>query len=40
MMIDYYNTEQFKPLYDFMVSCIPDHIKEEYNLKIQGEIRA
>lgn len=34
VMIDYYNSEQFKPLYDFMVSCIPDHIKEEYNLQL------
>ena len=34
IMIDYYNTEQFKPLFDFMMSCIPDYIKEEYNLKV------
>ncbi|HRG61505.1 MAG TPA: Fic family protein [Burkholderiales bacterium] len=34
MMIDYYNTEQFDPLLNFMLSCIPDYIKEEYNLKV------
>lgn len=34
IMIDYYNTEQFKPLFEFMMSCIPDYIYEEYNLKI------
>ncbi len=33
VMIDYYNTEQFEPLFDFMVSCIPAHVKEEYNLE-------
>ncbi len=34
VMIDYYNSKQFQPLFDFMVSCIPDHIKEEYNLQL------
>ena len=34
IMIDYYNTEQFDPLLNFMLSCIPDYINEEYNLKV------
>lgn len=34
VMIDYYNAEKFNLLFDFMVSCIPDYIKEEYNLQL------
>jgi len=32
-MIGYYNTEQFQPLFNFMISCIPDYVIEEYGLR-------
>lgn len=31
-MIKYYDHEEFETLFDFMLLCIPEHIKEEYNL--------
>lgn len=31
-MIKYYDSEDFESLFNFMYSCIPDYIKEEYDL--------
>lgn len=32
-MIKYYDSEDFESLFNFMYSCIPDYVKEEYNLQ-------
>lgn len=31
-MIKYYDSEDFESLFNFMYSCIPDYVKEEYDL--------
>lgn len=31
-MIEYYDSENFAILFDFMISCIPDYVIEEYGL--------
>lgn len=33
-MIKYYDSEDFESLFNFMYSCIPDYVKEEYNLQL------
>jgi len=32
-MIKYYDSEDFDSLFNFMYSCIPNYVKEEYNLQ-------
>lgn len=32
IMIQYYDHEDFELLFTFMYSCVPDYVKEEYNL--------
>lgn len=32
VMIKYYDSEDFELLFNFMYSCIPDYVKEEYDL--------
>lgn len=31
-MIAYYDNAELQPVIDFMLSCIPEYIKEEYGL--------
>ena len=33
IMIKYYDSEDFESLFNFMYSCIPNYVKEEYNLQ-------
>lgn len=34
IMIKYYDSEDFESLFNFMYSCIPNYVKEEYNLQL------